>query len=71
MKEELKNKIIEVANYIIENKVTINECSEHFNISVSSIKKYINKEISNIEATKIIGVSRGTFFRIVKEYKNK
>ncbi len=35
------------------------------------IKKYINKEISNIEATKIIGVSRGTFFRIVKEYKNK
>lgn len=35
------------------------------------IKKYINKEISNIEATKIIGVSRGTFFRIVKEFKNK
>ncbi|MDY2574798.1 MAG: recombinase family protein [Bacilli bacterium] len=35
------------------------------------IKKYINKEISNIEATKIIGVSRGTFFRIAKEYKNK
>lgn len=34
------------------------------------IKKYINKEITNIEAAKIIGVSRGTFFRIVKEYKN-
>ena len=35
------------------------------------IKKHINKEITNIEAIKIIGVSRGTFFRIVKEYKNK
>ena len=35
------------------------------------IKKDINKEITNIEAAKIIGVSRGTFFRIVKEYKNK
>ena len=35
------------------------------------IKKYINKEITNIEATKIIGVSRGTFFRVVRDYKNK
>lgn len=35
------------------------------------IKKYINKEITNIEAAKIIGVSRGTFFRVVRDYKNK
>lgn len=35
------------------------------------IKKYINKEITNIEASKIIGISRGTFFRLVKDYKNK
>lgn len=35
------------------------------------IKKYINKEITNLEASKIIGVSRGTFFRVVREYKNK
>lgn len=35
------------------------------------IHKYINKEITNIEASKIIGVSRGTFFRLVKDYKNK
>ena len=35
------------------------------------IKRYINKEITNIEAAKIIGVSRGTFFRVVRDYKNK
>ena len=35
------------------------------------IKRYINKEITNIEAAKIIGVSRGTFFRVVRDYKSK
>ena len=34
------------------------------------LDKYINKEITNIEATKLIGVSRGTFFRLVKEKKS-
>lgn len=31
----------------------------------------MNKEITNIEASKIIGVSRGTFLRLVKDNKNK
>ena len=35
------------------------------------LEKYINHEITNIKAASIIGVSRGTFFRIVNEYKNK
>ena len=39
--------------------------------TIEIIKRYINKEITNIEASKIIGVSRGTFFRLVKDYKNK
>ena len=34
------------------------------------LNKYINKEITNIEAAKLIGVSRGTFFRLVKERRN-
>ena len=34
------------------------------------INKYLNHEINNIEAAKIIGVSRGTFFRIAKDYKS-
>lgn len=33
------------------------------------IEKYINKELTNDQAAKIIGVSRGTFFRIVKIFK--
>ncbi len=41
-------------------------------LSESMIKildKYINKELNNIEATKLIGVSHGTFFRLIKERK--
>ena len=34
------------------------------------LDKYINKEITNIEAAKLIGISRGTFFRLVKEKKS-
>lgn len=33
------------------------------------IEKYINKELTNTEAAKLIGVSKGTFFRILKEWK--
>ena len=33
------------------------------------LDKYINHEINNIEAAKLIGVSRGTFFRLVKAKK--
>lgn len=35
------------------------------------IEKYINHEINNVDASKIIGVSRGTFFRLVKAQKNE
>ncbi len=31
------------------------------------INKYLNNKINNIEAAKLIGISRGTFFRIIKE----
>lgn len=34
------------------------------------LDKYINKEINNIEAAKLIRISRGTFFRLVKEKKS-
>ena len=42
MNIERQRKILEVAKYIIENKATINMTAEHFNLSTSSIKKYIN-----------------------------
>lgn len=34
------------------------------------LDKYINNELNNIEAAKLIGISRGTFFRLVKEKKS-
>lgn len=33
--------------------------------------QFINKEITNVAAAKLIGVSRGTFFRLAKEFKYK
>ena len=35
------------------------------------LDKYINHEITNIEAAKLLDVSRGTFFRLVNERRNK
>ncbi len=34
------------------------------------LNNYINRKISNTKAAEIIGVSRGTFFRLVKEFKS-
>ena len=34
------------------------------------IDQYINHQLTNIEAVKILGVSRGTFFKLVNKYKN-
>jgi DNA invertase Pin-like site-specific DNA recombinase len=35
------------------------------------LDKFINHEITNTEAAKLIGVSRGTFFRLAKSRKNQ
>ena len=35
------------------------------------LDQYINHEITNIKAAKLIAVSRGTFFRLVRERKQQ
>ena len=42
MKENKKVMILNVAKFIIENKATIETTANHFNLSASCIKKYIN-----------------------------
>ena len=42
MDKNMEEKIIAVANYIVDNNATIIQTAEHFNMSPSSIKKYIN-----------------------------
>ncbi len=37
--------------------------------TINILDKYINRELTNILAARLIGVSRGTFFRLVKERK--
>lgn len=34
------------------------------------LNKYINRELTNMEAAKLIGVSRETFFKLIKERKS-
>lgn len=57
----LEDKVITKVEWIIFKKKLIKK--------YNPIIKYINHEITNTEATAIIGVSRGTFFRLVKERK--
>lgn len=44
MDKNIEEKIIAVANYIVDNNATIIQTAEHFNMSPSSIKKYINSK---------------------------
>ena len=44
MDKNMEEKIIAVANYIVDNNATIIQTAEHFNMSPSSIKKYINSK---------------------------
>ena len=37
--------------------------------TIDILDEYINKELTNILAARLIGVSRGTVFRLVKERK--
>ena len=46
---EKKTKVLEVAKYIIENSAPIKKTAEHFAMSTSSIKKYINNDLKNID----------------------
>ena len=39
MDKNMEEKIIAVANYIVDNNATIIQTAEHFNMSPSSIKK--------------------------------
>lgn len=46
MKEQ---KVLAVAKYIIENKATIAVTAKKFDLSISSVKKYINQELPLID----------------------
>lgn len=35
------------------------------------IKQYLNKEISYLDASKLLGISKGTFYRLIKKQKEK
>ncbi len=46
---EKKQKVLEVAKYIIEKTATIQMTADHFGMSTSSIKKYINNDLKDID----------------------
>ena len=46
---EKRTKVLEVAKFIIENTATIQMTADHFGMSTSSIKKYINNDLKAID----------------------
>lgn len=57
-----EKRILEIARYIIENNATIAVTAKKFNLSTSSIKKYINNDLPNMDLN---------IYKAVKEVQDK
>ena len=49
MKDYIKERTIEVTNYIIENKSTVRATAKHFNISKSTIHKDVTARLEEFD----------------------
>ncbi len=64
MYESIKNRVIEVAQYMLKSKLTIREIAKKFNISKSTIHKDISERLKYIDYSLYEEVSE-----IIKEHK--
>ncbi len=48
MKDYIEERAMEIANYIIENQVTVRQAAKHFGVSKSTIHKDITERLEQI-----------------------
>lgn len=48
MKAYIEERVLEAANYIIENKATVRQCAKQFGISKSTIHKDVSERLCQI-----------------------
>lgn len=65
MYESIKQRVIEVSNYMLESKKTIREIAKHYGISKSTIHKDISERLKQINYSLYEKVNE-----IVKEHKD-
>ena len=48
MKEYIEERVLETAEYIIENKATVRQCAKRFGISKSTVHKDVSERLKQI-----------------------
>lgn len=51
MKSYIEERVIEIANYIIDNKATVRQAAKHFGISKSTVHKDVTERIIQVNPT--------------------
>ena len=51
MKDYISNRVIELANYIIENKTTVRQTAKKFHVSKSTVHKDVSERLQKINPT--------------------
>lgn len=64
MYESIDNRVIDVANYMLESKSTMREIAQVFNISKSTIHKDLSQRLKNVDYTLYQDVEK-----IIEEHK--
>ena len=51
LKAYIEERVLEAANYIIENKATVRQCAKQFGISKSTVHKDVSERLSQINSS--------------------
>lgn len=51
MKEYIEERVLETADYIIENKATVRQCAKEFGISKSTVHKDVSERLLQINSS--------------------
>lgn len=58
MKTYIEERVLEAANYIVENKATVRACAKQFGISKSTVHKDVSERLVQINPTMAAEVRR-------------
>lgn len=64
MRKYIEERVVEIANYIVENNTTVRQAAKHFGISKSTVHKDVTERLSQVnpalagEARKILDINK-------------
>ena len=56
MKDYIEERVLELANYILENKTTVRSAAKKYNVSKSTVHKDITERLSDLNPTLAVRV---------------